>query len=151
MKRRYVVVAGAAGVVFAMQLQATAATFAELDPALQTTLNRYIGGAAMRVGRVSLQIEPLVDNGNSVPVVVQLDSPMTAQDHVTRLAIFTEKNPELEVAEFVLSPLSGAARVATRIRLASTQHVVGVAKLSDGTCWVQVEHVIVTLSACIED
>lgn len=76
---------------------------------------------------------------------------MTAADHVVGIAVFNEKNPQREVAEFTLGPRAGRARVATRIRLATTQKLVAVAKLSDGSCWTHTVEVLVTLAACIED
>ncbi len=132
-------------------MHAHATPEAEIPESLQGVLQRYGGGAALRVGRVRLVVEPLVDNGNSVPVVIHVDSSMTEQDHVTHLALFADKNPQPDVAEFALTPASGIARVATRVRLATTQQLVAVAKLSDGSCWIQPVRVIVTLAACIED
>jgi sulfur-oxidizing protein SoxY len=104
----------------------------------------------VRPGRVKLEIAKLVDNGNVVPVSVSVDSPMTAAEHVSAIAIFNEKNPQREVASFKLGPRSGKASVSTRIRLATSQQLVAVAALSDGTFWSDTADVIVVLAACIE-
>ena len=40
--------------------------------------------------------------------------------------------------------------VATRIRLATSQTVIAVAKLSDGSCWRDSVDLLVTLAACID-
>jgi len=80
-----------------------------------------------------------------------VESPMTATDHVVGIAIFNEKNPEHQVAEFTLSPRNGRARVATRMRLAMTQKIIAVAKMQDGKCWMETVEVLVTLAACIEE
>ena len=125
---------------------------AALPDALQVAVRAFTGGAALRSGpgRVVLEIETLVDNGNVVPVRVSVQSPMTAAEHVRRIALFTERNPQPEVLVFHLGPRSGRAAVATRIRLATSQQVLAVAELSDGTCWQHAVEVVVTLAACIE-
>jgi sulfur-oxidizing protein SoxY len=118
--------------------------------ALQAAIAAFTGGAVLRDGRVTLDIAPLVENGNTVPVAVRVDSPMSADDHVRRIALFTERNPEPGVAVFHLGPASGRAEVATRMRLATTQTVVAVAQMNDGRCWRAAVEVIVTLAACVE-
>jgi sulfur-oxidizing protein SoxY len=118
---------------------------------LQTTLNRFTGGAALKTGRVRLDIAPIVDNGNTVPITVTVDSPMSAAEHVTLIAVFNERNPQREVIQCRLSPRNGRASVSTRIRLATTQKLVAVARLSDGSWWSHTVDVIVAIAACIED
>ena len=127
-----------------------AALLAE-DRDLNALVKAYAGGAVAREGRVKLDIAKLVDNGNSVPIVVSVDSPMTAEDHVVGIAVFNEKNPQHEVAEFTLGPHNGRARVSTRIRLAMGQKLVAVAKMRDGSCWTHTVEVIVTLAACLDE
>ena len=120
-------------------------------PTLDEAIRSFTGGAAVREGRVKFEISPLVENGNAVPVSVEVDSPMTPTDHVRRIALFNEKNPQADIVVFHLSPRSGRARVATRIRLAASQTVVALAETSDGAFWSAQAKVIVTLAACIED
>lgn len=117
---------------------------------LMTAVRSFTGGVTPQTGKVTLDIAPLVDNGNTVPMAVSVDSPMTAMDHVTAIAVFNERNPQREVARFALGPRAGRARVATRIRLATSQKLVAVARLSDGSFWQQQVDVVVTLAACIE-
>lgn len=124
----------------------TAATAAELDDAIRA----YTGGAAVRTGKVAIEIAALVENGNAVPIAVSVASPMTAADHVTAIALFSEKNPERDIARFSLGPRAGRASMATRIRLATSQQLVAVARMSDGTFWSAAVAVVVTLAACIE-
>ncbi len=126
-------------------------TLLAADTSLAALLRAYTGEAKVDVGRVRIQIATLVDNGNSVPIEVNVESPMTAADHVIGIAIFNEKNPEHSVAEFMLSPMNGRARVATRMRLAMTQKIIAVAKMQDGRCWMETVDVLVTLAACIEE
>ena len=117
---------------------------------LQSAISSFTGGAPVRDGRVRLDISPLVENGNAVPVTLAVDSPMSDTDFVRRLALFTERNPQPEVAVFELSPLSGRAQVATRLRLATSQTIVAVAQLGDGSYWQRRVDVVVTLAACVE-
>lgn len=111
----------------------------------------FTGGAVATPGRVRLGIETLIDNGNTVPVTVSVESPMSETDHVSAIAIFNERNPERDVARFSLNPRCGRASVATRIRLATSQKLVAIARLSDGSHWSHTVEVIVTLAACIEE
>ena len=117
---------------------------------LTNALRGFSGGAPTREGKVNFDIAPLVENGNTVPVTVTVDHPMTADNHVQAIAVFNEKNPQREVISCRLTPRMGRASIATRIRLATTQQLVAVAKLSDGTCWTHTVDVVVTLAACIE-
>ena len=117
---------------------------------LAAAVAAYAGGAPVRPGRVKLEVAKLVDNGNVVPVSVNVESPMTAADHVTAIAIFNEKNPQREVAKFAFGPRSGKASASTRIRLATTQQLVAVARMSDGSLWSDTVDVIVVLAACID-
>lgn len=117
---------------------------------LALAVQAFVQGAPLRDGRVSMEIAELVENGNAVPLAVRVDSPMTAADHVRSLALFAEKNPLAEVAVFHFTPRSGRAQVSTRIRLATSQRLVAVARMADGGCWRAQVDVIVTLAACIE-
>lgn len=118
---------------------------------LTALVNQYAAGGVVREGRVKFDIAPLVDNGNSVPIEISVDSPMTREQHVVGIALFNEKNPQNDVAQFTLSPLAGRARAATRIRLATSQQLVAVAKMNDGSCWTHTVEVLVTIASCIEE
>ncbi len=122
---------------------------ADVDETM-AAIRAFTGEAEVRRGRVKLDIPLLVESGNSVPVSVNVDSPMTAGDHVKRIAIFTEKNPLPNVARFHLGPRAGRASVATRMRLADSQTVTAIAELSDGSFWSHSTDVIITLPACAE-
>ena len=121
-------------------------------PAMMAAAMRDVTGAAVvRTGKVKLDVPPLVENGNSVPLTVSVTSPMTTEDHVKSIHVFLEKNPQPNVGNFVLGPRAGRAQVATRIRLADSQKVVAIAKLSDGSLWSATADVVVTLAACTEE
>lgn len=134
-----------AGLGLAVLVRPARATAAELDAAIRA----YTGGVLPRNGRVTLDIASLVDNGNAVPLTVSVDSPMSATDRVIGIAVFNELNPQREVISATLGPL-GVARLSTRIRLATSQKLVAVARMSDGSHWAQSVDVIVTLAACLE-
>jgi sulfur-oxidizing protein SoxY len=119
--------------------------------AMQAAIRRVIGEASVKPGKVTLDIPPLVENGNTVPCAVTVDSPMTANDHVKAIHIFNEKNPQPNVVSMHLGPRAGRASVSTRIRLADTQTIVAIAELSDGSFWSASTNVIITLGACLED
>ncbi|MBR0837542.1 SoxY-related AACIE arm protein [Bradyrhizobium manausense] len=118
---------------------------------LNTAIRNVVGEAAVRIGKVKLEIPPLVENGNTVPMTVSVTSPMTADDHVKSIHIFNEKNPQPNIGNFYLNPSSGRAQVSTRIRLADTQKVVAIARLSDDSFWQVAADVVVTLAACTEE
>jgi sulfur-oxidizing protein SoxY len=118
---------------------------------MQAAIAKVIGEAKLNVGRVKLDIPPLVENGNAVPCTVEVDSPMTAADHVRAIHVFNEKNPQPNVISAVLGPRAGRASISTRIRLSDTQTVVAIAELSDGSFWSDSVQVMITLGACLED
>jgi sulfur-oxidizing protein SoxY len=144
--RRRDVIAGAAGLAGVLWVRAASANADELAAAIK----RFAGGAPVNEGRVEFEIAPLVENGNTVPITVRVQSPMSEADHVKAIAIFNESNPQRDVANFFLGPRAGRATVSTRIRLATSQQLVAVAKMSDGSCWSKTVDVLVTLAACVE-
>jgi sulfur-oxidizing protein SoxY len=136
----------AAGAGFASFIPTAAAT----EPAMAEAIRGVIGGSELQRGKIKLELPPIVENGNTVSLAVSVESPMTEADHVESIHIFNQKNPQPYVAAFKLGPRAGKARVATRIRLADSQRVVAIARLSDGSFWSDGVDVIVTLAACTE-
>jgi sulfur-oxidizing protein SoxY len=113
-------------------------------------MKKVMGDAPLRKGRVTLDVPPLVENGNTVSLEVKVESPMTGEDYVKAIHVFNEKNPQPNVVSVHLGPRAGRAAIATRMRLADSQRVTAVAELSDGTFWSDEVDVIVTLAACLE-
>jgi len=124
---------------------------AQANTQMETAIRSVVGQARINKGKVSLDLPPLVENGNTVPMAVTVDSPMTKADHVKAIHVFNEKNPQPNVLTVRLGPRAGKAHVSTRIRLADTQKVIAIAELSDGTFWSDSADVVVTLAACLED
>ena len=118
--------------------------------ALTAAIKEVTGDAPLREGKVTLDVPPLVENGNTVPLSVSVESPMTSDDYVKAIHVFNEKNPQPHVFNAWLSPANGRAVVATRIKLADTQKVVAIAETSKGEFWTVHADVIVTIAACIE-
>jgi sulfur-oxidizing protein SoxY len=116
--------------------------------ALAAAIRSFTGGTPLREGKLRIEVATLVDNGNTVPVSVSV--PGAAPAEVAAIALFNERNPQSDVARFHFGPRAGLRTVSTRIRLATSQQLVAVARLADGSCWVQRVDVVVTLAACIE-
>ena len=147
-RRQFLRTAGAGlGLVSVMAVRPAEATPA----AMQEAIRAVVGGARVGKGRVKLELPPLSENGHAVPLTVSVESPMTEADHVRAIHVFTEINPQPDVAAFRLGPRAGRARVSTRIRLANTQTVVAIGELSDGSFWSDSATVVVTLAACLEE
>jgi sulfur-oxidizing protein SoxY len=149
-RRQFLGLAGGAAVLGAVPLvtlqpvQATPATLA-------AAIRNVVGTADIRTGKVELDIPPLVENGNTVPMTVSVASPMTSDDHVKSIHVFNEKNPQPNIGNFYLGPRAGRAQIATRIRLADSQKITAIAQLSDGSFWSATADVIVTLAACTDE
>jgi sulfur-oxidizing protein SoxY len=142
--RRELIVGAVAVALVPAAARATPATMA-------AAIREIVGEKEARTGRVKLDVPPLVENGNTVPLTVSVDSPMTASDHVKAIHVFNEKNPQPHVFSATLGPRNGRAMVATRIKLADAQKVVAIAETSGGEFWSASADVIVTIAACIEE
>jgi sulfur-oxidizing protein SoxY len=149
-RRRFLIetaaLAGAAGIGLSLAPVPASATPASMRAAIR----KVVGEAPLKKGKVKIDLPPLIENGNAVPLVLSCDSPMTAEDHVKAMHVFTEKNPQPNVISIQLGPRAGRASVSTRIRLADSQKVVAIAQMSDGSFWSEEIEVIVTLAACLE-
>lgn len=116
----------------------------------QGTLDGILKGAAMRKGRVRLELPQVAENGHSVPMIVRVDSPMIEGDHVRRIDLVSEKNPVPLIATYFLGPATGRAEVESRLRLNGTQRVTALAQLSDGSFWYDAVDIVVDEAACID-
>jgi len=96
-------------------------------------------------GKVKIVLPEIAENGNTVPVKVAVESPMTADDYVKSITLYSEGNPDIDIATYHFTPSSGKAAVAARIRLAKTQNVVAVAEMSTGKFYVGKAQVKVTV------
>jgi sulfur-oxidizing protein SoxY len=111
-------------------------------------IKKFTGGKTPTQGRVKLDLPEIAENGNTVPMTVSVESPMTEESHVTDVLIVADANPNAGVATFHFSPASGVAEANTRMRLASTQDVIAIAKMNDGSFFTASRQVKVTIGGC---
>jgi sulfur-oxidizing protein SoxY len=109
---------------------------------------KFTGGKTAVSGKISIELPEIAENGNTVPLQVTVDAPMTADNYVSEVMVVAEGNPNPGVATFHFSPSSGKAQAATRIRLAATQNIVVVAKTSKGEFFTGQKAVKVTIGGC---
>jgi sulfur-oxidizing protein SoxY len=149
-RRRFLKLAGSATAIGALPIVTLRP--AEATPeTMASAMRTVVGNAVVKVGKVKLDIPPLVENGNTVPMTVSVSSPMTETDYVKSIHVFNEKNPQPNMGNFYLGPRSGRAQVATRVRLADSQKITAIARLSDDSLWSITAEVVVTLAACTEE
>ncbi|HYC15662.1 MAG TPA: thiosulfate oxidation carrier protein SoxY [Pseudolabrys sp.] len=134
---------GAAVTFFGPQERASAAVKEAADQ-----IARFTGGKTATTGKVSIELPEIAENGNTVPLSVSVDAPMTADDYVSEILVVADGNPNPGVATFQFSPLSGKAEASTRIRLATTQNIIAVAKTSKGEFLTNQKLVKVTIGGC---
>ena len=111
-------------------------------------IKKFTGGKTANEGRVRLDLPEIAENGNTVPMTVSVESPMTEQSYVSDVLIVADGNPRGGIATFHFSPASGVAEANTRIRLAETQNIVAVAKMNDGSFFKASKPVKVTIGGC---
>lgn len=137
--------AGAAAVIVT---GAVVPAFAKEKQTAEDAIKAFTGGAEAKSGKISLTTPEIAENGNTVPVSFDVESPMTADDHVAEVLVLADGNPRPGVATFHFSEMSGEATASTRIRLAKTQNVIAVAKMSNGQFYMDKKLVKVTIGGC---
>jgi sulfur-oxidizing protein SoxY len=151
-RRTFLGLAGGAAALGAGAVPIVSVRPAEATPAsMAAAIRTVVGATVVRDGKVKLEVPPLVENGNTVPMTVSVASAMTADDHVVSIHVFNEKNPQPNIGNFYLGPRAGRAQISARIRLADSQKIVAIAKLSDGSFWSATVDVVVTLAACTDE
>jgi sulfur-oxidizing protein SoxY len=146
LSRRGALAVGASGVALTVVGWGRGAHAAAKDAADE--IAKFTGGKAAEKGKVSIELPEIAENGNTVPLAVTVESPMTADNYVSEVLVVAEGNPNPGVATFHFSPLSGKAEASTRIRLATTQNIVVVAKTSKGEFFTGQKLVKVTIGGC---
>jgi len=141
-RRRFLVLGGAV----LLPLPGRVARAAPDDVA--KAMREIAGEAPLQKGRVKLQIPMLIDNGNAVSITVGVEAPEGAR--VASLHVFAEGNPLPNVVHAHFGSRAAKPQLSTRIRLATSQTVIAMAKFADGSCWTDSAETIVTLAACLE-
>jgi len=144
-RRLLAVAAGLAGGLIAVR---DASAQAVQPGAHQQVLDKAVGGKKAQPGKVRVRMPEIAENGNTVPMTVMAESPMTAADHVKAIHVVTDNNPRPEVASFYFTPANGKAEVSTRIRLSQTMNVLAYAEMSDGSVWSTRAEAKVTIGGC---
>ena len=136
--------AGATAFLTVSDIRSALATPAESD----AEIDKFTGGKTPEKGKITIELPEIAENGNTVPLQVTIDSPMTADSNISEMLVVADGNPRPGVALFRFSPLSGKATAATRIRLQSTQNIIVVAKTGDGKFITDRKQVKVTIGGC---
>lgn len=116
--------------------------------AVRAAMDTLVGGKEAQEGKIRLDMPEIAENGNTVPLEITVESPMTEQDHVKAVHVLADGNPQAEVVSFHFTPASGKATASTRMRLAQTQNVIAVAEMSDGSLYRTAREVKVTIGGC---
>jgi len=117
-------------------------------PEAQAEIAKFTGDKTPEIGKIAIDLPEIAENGNTVPLSIVVDSPMTTESYVSDILVVVDGNPRPGLATFHLTPMSGRAEAATRIRLAATQNVIVVAKTSDGKLYTAQKEVKVTIGGC---
>ena len=141
--RRRVLRAAGAGLACVI-IRPVAATPEEFAAAIR----QLFGDREIRAGRINFEVPRLAENGSIVPVTITVDSPMTEQDYVQSIHLFAESNPQPRILDVTLGPYNARPRVATRVRVAISQHLHAIAAMSDGSLWSTAVEVEVTVGGC---
>lgn len=145
--RRQILAFGAGAAAFGVTLGRVPAAMATPED-VSAKIAEMFGGVEPQSGKLTLNTPEIAENGNTVPISVSVDSAMEGDDLVESVTIFADGNPSPAVATFNFTAMSGAAEATTRIRLARTQNVVAVAKMADGTVYMDSKEVKVTIGGC---
>lgn len=144
--RRAALALGASGAALTLIGWSNSALAAAKEAAEQ--IAKFTGGKEAAKSKVSIDLPEIAENGNTVPLSFSVDAPMTADNYVADVMVVAEGNPNPGVATFHFTPLSGKAEAQTRIRLATTQNIIVVAKTSKGEVFTGQKLVKVTIGGC---
>ena len=142
--RRGALLLGAGMTLTLVAIDDGVATPAEAD----AEIAKFTGGKATESGKITIDLPDIAENGNTVPLAIKVDSPMTAGDYVSEIRVIADGNPNPGIVKFHLTPMAGRAEVATRVRLNSTENVIVVAKTSTGRFYAERKVVKVTVGGC---
>jgi len=144
--RRTALALGAAGAALSLVGLPKAAQASPESAAAE--IAKFAGGKTPVAGKISIELPEIAENGNTVPLAISVDAPLTDDDYVTDVLVLADGNPNPGVATFHFTPLSGKADASTRIRLATTQNIVVTAKTSKGAVYTASKLVKVTIGGC---
>lgn len=146
-RRRALHLSAGAAVLAAIPASLLSAAAADATPA-DERLQQFTGGRTPLRDKITLTAPEIAENGNTVPVSIHVDSPMNRHSYVEAVTLLAPGNPNPGVITFHFTPNSGSADATTRIRLAKTQTLIAVARLNDGTVFMDEKNVKVTIGGC---
>jgi sulfur-oxidizing protein SoxY len=146
LSRRDTLALGASGAALTLIGWGESASAAAKEAAEQ--IEKFTGAKTAEMGKISIELPEIAENGNTVPLLVSVDAPMTADNYVNEILVVADGNPNPGVALFQFSPLAGKAEASTRIRLATTQNIIVTAKTSKGEFYTNQKLVKVTIGGC---
>ena len=121
----------------------------EPTPEAKAVLRQRFGKRPLRRGHVDLTLPAEAPDARVVPLIVETDLPMRADDWVKAIHIVVDHNPDIYVAGFQLTPALGAASVDTRIKLRRTSFVRAIVERSNGELWYAATKVYAKLNGCV--
>ncbi|MGO9743814.1 MAG: thiosulfate oxidation carrier protein SoxY [Roseiarcus sp.] len=140
----------AAGLVVASALPTLAEADADADSkaAAARIIKNFVGSTEPKQGAVKLDLPEIAENGNTVPISIEIASPMTEQSHVVEAVVIAELNPQPRIMTLKFTPASGKAAASLRMRLAKTQVITALARMNDGSIYMDQKTVKVTVGGC---
>ncbi|WP_169833622.1 thiosulfate oxidation carrier complex protein SoxZ [Methylobrevis pamukkalensis] len=117
-------------------------------PTLEEEIAGFAGDAAVQRQGLALRVEALVEDGYNVPVEIALDGSLAGGVRLAQILLLAPDNPRVRTASFTFSAFTGVPRVETRVRLARSQTITALARLSDGRVLRADREVAVTVGGC---
>ena len=119
------------------------------DLTVEAAIKAITGGKDVKKGDIiKLTVPEIAENGAVVPVKVEVDHPMEESNYVKGIHVLNTKNGNARCVDVMLTPANGKGYFATRVKLSSTQEVVALVELSDGTFLKTGKSVKVTIGGC---
>ncbi len=143
-RRDFLKMTGAGALVLTMMPFSAEAT----PEGVMVAMGKVLGDKTLKEGRVAITLPEIAENGNAVAMRVFVEGPMTADDYVSAIHMFSDGNPLPYIGSYYLSPRNGRAEIALRIRLAKSQKIVVAAETSKGGAFLARRAVKVTLGGC---
>ncbi|HUR94954.1 MAG TPA: thiosulfate oxidation carrier protein SoxY [Gemmatimonadales bacterium] len=111
-------------------------------------LKDLFGDRPIRKGHISLDMPAVAEDGRIVPVIIESDLPMTAEQHVKAVHLIVDHNPDPHLAAYHLTPALGSVAIQSRIKMKRTTWVRAILETSTGDVWAAYAHVNVSLNGC---
>ncbi len=141
---------GGAGVVTLGVMMASPSLLARSRPwGRHEAIMDLLDGAEPETSGMTLELPSVSEDGSNISLTVGVDSAQEDGNYVESIHLFAPDNPNPEIAAFHLTPLSGQAQIATRIRLNESQRVFAVARMNDGSFRIASKDARVTVSGCL--